>query len=180
MSRVSREKNLDGALRLLARVKGQVEFHVYGPHQDAGYWSECRHLIEALPDNIRVLDHGPVPASEVVVTLRQHHILLLPTFGENFGHVILESLLAGCPVLISDQTPWRGLEEKGVGWAIPLSDSNAFVTVLQRCVHLGNEEFQVMSARARQYGADVAGDPEVVSQNISMFSSQLRMRVRAA
>ena len=37
-------------------------------------------------------------------------VFLLPTGGENFGHAIFEALSCGVPVLISDQTPWRGLE----------------------------------------------------------------------
>ena len=36
--------------------------------------------------------------------------LILPTKGENFGHVIAESLSASLPVIISQNTPWRNLQ----------------------------------------------------------------------
>ena len=36
---------------------------------------------------------------------QEYDLLFLPTKGENFGHVILESMSAGTPVLISDTTP---------------------------------------------------------------------------
>jgi glycosyltransferase involved in cell wall biosynthesis len=39
----------------------------------------------------------------------------MPTLNENFGHSILESFCAGCPVIISDQTPWNGLQAIKVG-----------------------------------------------------------------
>jgi glycosyltransferase involved in cell wall biosynthesis len=47
--------------------------------------------------------------------------MVLPTYNENFGYVILEALLAGCPVILSDQPPWRDLEARQVGWTIPLA-----------------------------------------------------------
>ena len=31
---------------------------------------------------------------------------------ENFGHVIVESWQNGCPVLISENTPWKNLESQ--------------------------------------------------------------------
>ena len=46
--------------------------------------------------------------------------MILPTLGENFGHVIVEAWTAGCPVLVSDRTPWRQLASHGVGWDVAL------------------------------------------------------------
>ena len=56
--------------------------------------------------------------------------MILPTFNENYGHVILESLTAGCPVIISDQTHWLTLSEKKAGWDLSLSDQQQFVDVI--------------------------------------------------
>lgn len=44
----------------------------------------------------------------------------MPTFNENYGHAIVESFVAGLPVVISDRTPWRNLEKINAGWDIPL------------------------------------------------------------
>ncbi len=65
-------------------------------------------------------EHGPLPPDRVAEALRANHLLFLPTRSENFGHVILEALAAGCPVLLSDRTPWRNLARAGVGWDLPL------------------------------------------------------------
>ncbi len=101
--------------------------------------------------------------------MREHDLFFLPTLGENFGHVILEALCAGCPVLISDQTPWRGLEEKGVGWDLSLSKPEMFREVLQRCVDMNDEEYMKWSERAREYGVNVSRDDNVVKQNRQLF-----------
>ncbi|MGA2032743.1 MAG: glycosyltransferase, partial [Thermoguttaceae bacterium] len=152
LSRISRKKNLDGALRMLAHQQGRIDFHIYGPHEDANYWHSCLGLIETMPPNIRVCDHGTVDPGTVVSVFRRHHLFLLPTLGENFGFAILESLSAGCPVLISDRTPWRGLEAKGVGWDLPLEPSSAFERVLQQCVKMDNDAFQQLSRAAARFG----------------------------
>ncbi|MBN8497849.1 MAG: hypothetical protein J0M32_13465 [Candidatus Accumulibacter sp.] len=55
----------------------------------------------------------------------------LPPFSENFGHAINEALSVGVPVLISDKTPWRNLQEKGMGWDLPLDNRRAFIEVIE-------------------------------------------------
>ena len=169
LSRISRKKNLDGALRMLADLQGEVHFDIYGPLEDDRYWRECQRLIAALPANIQVEYRGTVPHEEVSGVMSRYHLFLLPTLGENFGHVILEALVAGCPVLISDQTPWRGLSAGGAGWELPLSDSGAFRSVLQGCIDMSAVNHAELSARAAHYGLRHSDSEAVVRQNRDLF-----------
>ena len=113
--------------------------------------------------------HGYVDAGEVLATLAAHDVLLLPTRGENFGHVILESLLSGCPVLISDRTPWRGLESQGVGWDLPLEDLPRLRQAVQRLVDMGPEQHAELSWAARRYGVAYVNDEETLERNRALF-----------
>ena len=106
---------------------------------------------------------GAAPHSQVASIMAEHDLFLFPTHGENYGHVIVEALLAGCPVLISDQTPWRRLEAAGVGWDIPLARPDAFRAVLEACVNMDDSMFSTWSARARAYAWQHASDPTVVT-----------------
>jgi glycosyltransferase involved in cell wall biosynthesis len=47
---------------------------------------------------------------DVPGTFAQYDLFAFPSRGENFGHVVLESLSVGTPVLVSDRTPWKGGE----------------------------------------------------------------------
>jgi glycosyltransferase involved in cell wall biosynthesis len=94
---------------------------------------------------------------------------LFPTLGENYGHVICEALNAGCPVLISNQTPWRNLQEKGVGWDFPLEEEERFTATLQQCVDAGGDWYAGLVARAAAYGRMAASDPEITEQHRRMF-----------
>ena len=169
LARIARMKNLSGALKILNGVKGLVNFHIYGPREDVGYWDECGQLLQDLPDNITVECHDAVRPEEVHGVLGRHHLLLLPTLGENFGHVIFESLSVGCPVLISDRTPWRGLEGKGVGWDLRLDNLEGFQTALQRCVDMGEEEYTRLSQRARDYATQYRADASALDAYRTLF-----------
>ena len=51
--------------------------------------------------------------------------------------------MAGCPVIISDCTPWKNLEIKKAGWDIPLKDKIKFLEIIQMVVNTNNEEFLI-------------------------------------
>ena len=169
ISRCTRKKNLAGALRMLERVSGDVSFDIYGPAEDAEYWRECSGLIAALPANIRVRYWGEIEHDKVGQVFAEHELFLFPTLSENYGHVICEALASGCPVLISDQTPWRNLETEGVGWDIPLGETERFRSVLQQCVDGDDEWFAALSKRAMNYGAKRASDPKTIDANRKLF-----------
>jgi glycosyltransferase involved in cell wall biosynthesis len=171
VSRVSRPKNLLGALQILGGVSGDVAFDIYGPVEDAEYWRECQCAIAALPANVRVQYRGEVEHDKIWKVFSNYHLFLLPTWAENFGHVICEALAAGCPVLISDQTPWRNLETEGVGWDIPIAKTEAFQTVLQHCVDGDDEWHTALSMRAIDYATKRASDPEIIGANRRLFRS---------
>jgi glycosyltransferase involved in cell wall biosynthesis len=170
-ARVAKIKNLLGALELVDGVNGDIRFDLFGPIEDNDYWARCQLRIADLPPNISVRHRGPIPFGEVVTALANYDALLLPTLGENFGHAITEALAAGCPVIISDRTPWRKLEARGVGWDIPLSEPDRFRTVLVRLVAMNHEEHRRWSDAARAYAAKLAADPGTLDANRRLFTT---------
>lgn len=170
ISRISPKKNLDFALRILGGVKGEVEFSIYGPVDDDAYWSECEAIASALPENVHVVRYGPIEHDRVAGVFAEHDLFFFPTRGENYGHVIHEALMAGCPVLTSDQTPWRDLQARNAGWDLPLGSDEPYRAVLEKCLWMGPEEHAVWSAGARALGGQVSEAADVVEQNRALFS----------
>lgn len=169
LSRISRMKNLSGALEMLMLLNGEIQFDIYGPIEDKSYWSKCKKIINALPENIEAGYCGIVKHDKVIELMKEYDFFFLPTLGENFGHVILEAFCAGCPAVISDQTTWRGLEEKGVGWDLPLTRKDIFRKILQKCLEMENDEYTKWSERARRYGMHVTNESITVEQNRKLF-----------
>lgn len=129
LSRVSPMKNLDHLLGLLKRVRTPVALSVYGPLGDVAYWQHCKTLAASLPAHVRMEYLGDVPPDKVAGVFGQHDLFAFPTRGENFGHVILESLCAGTPVIVSDRTPWQADAAGGVT-VLPLEAVDAWADAI--------------------------------------------------
>jgi glycosyltransferase involved in cell wall biosynthesis len=169
LGRVVKMKNLDYALSLFRDLKGEVVFDIYGPLEDKHYWGKCTKQIESLSQNIKVSYCGDIDHNEVSEKFKKYHILLLPTLGENFGHVILEALAGCCPVIISDRTPWRDLEEKGAGWDIPLERRDLFKGVLQKCIDMDQADYSALSAQSKVLCNEVVNDDKIIQKHIDLF-----------
>ena len=169
LSRITPKKNLDFLLRMLARVRSPVALQIFGPIEDAAYWSSCEALLRQLPANVSARYAGSVEHSRVGQVMRDHDLFFFPTHGENFGHVILEAMLAGCPVLISDRTPWRELERHGVGWDLPLASEQRFVEVIEHCSRLSAADYESLRLRVAAYASERLADRSVVDANLRLF-----------
>ena len=171
LSRITPAKNLEYALQVLAKVRVPVKFSIYGPVRDPAYWQACQRMIDELPGTVEAKYWGAVPPTDVDEVLRMHDLFFLPTRGENYGHALAEALRAGTPVLIADTTAWRGLEEAGVGWDLPLDDGDRFARCVEQCATLGPDEYAAWRERVRRYAATRIGDERVVEANRSLFES---------
>lgn len=174
LSRICETKNLLGALQMLKGVRGRIDFHIYGPMEDEAYWGRCQRVIRTLPHAISVRYGGVIRPDQVRGVIQSHDLFLLPTLGENFGHAIIEALSAGCPVLISDRTPWQSLKMEGVGWDLPLSRPDLFRAVLQDCVDMDAGRLASFGQRARNYASKRIGQEKAVQQNRELFLSAIR------
>lgn len=162
-ARIDPKKNLVAALEALAGVSVPVQFDIVGPVGDTAYWARCQPLLARLPGHVQARYLGAKSHSELQQSLGGYELMLLPTRAENNGYVILEALLAGCAVLISDATPWRGLSALEIGWDLPLDDLAAFTNAVNSYAALTPEERLLRRDKARCYGLTrlgVASDVE--------------------
>lgn len=151
LSRIVPKKNLLFALNLLTEIDGYVMLDIYGPIEDESYWNKCLKKIENLPENINVNYCGIVAHNNISDVFLQYHALLLPTLSENYGHVIIESMLSNCPVIISDQTPWTDINEYKAGWAIGLDNTKGFVKAIESIINMDNTEHEKLITNLNNY-----------------------------
>jgi glycosyltransferase involved in cell wall biosynthesis len=74
------------------------------------------HYAHKTPGSARVLAFSGAgrPPPYAVASL-----FLLPSHNENFGLVIAEAMAHGVPVVVTDTTPWRAINNDGLGWCVP-------------------------------------------------------------
>ncbi len=169
IARIAPEKNLKFALQLLAGVKAEVEFDFYGPIYQPAYFEECLALIKQLPANVIATYKGSIEPEKVNALFQNYHALFMPSLGENFGHIILEAFVAGCPVVISNKTPWNNLESRKLGFEISLQEQNQFVQAIERLANMPDKEYIDWSSAAFLFGKDYVNNPEILKQNLNLF-----------
>ena len=169
LARIAVEKNTLLAIQSLKNVKGTVRFDLYGPIYDEAYWTQCQAAIAQLPEHVEVLHHGTVTPDEVPAVLADHHALFMPSAGENFGHTMLESLTAGRPLLISDRTPWRNLEQQHAGWDLPLDRSELFTEKVDAICGMDQATYDAWSKGAFELGARYLADPTPIEASLKLF-----------
>ena len=94
-------------------------------------------------DRVAVFDGTGLPAPYAVASL-----FLLPSHSENFALVIAEAMAAGVPALVTDTTPWTGLNLDHRGWCVPWAD---FHRTLQTAMAEGPARLNARGQRARSW-----------------------------
>jgi glycosyltransferase involved in cell wall biosynthesis len=92
---------------------------------------------------VRAFDGAGQPPPYAIASL-----FVLPSHGENFGLSIAEALANGVPALVTDTTPWTGLNRNGAGWCVPWSD---YGTALRKATSEGQEALHHRGNIARDW-----------------------------
>lgn len=174
ISRITGKKNILFMLDILSRVKGDIEMNFYGiigSQEEEKYWEECKEKIQALPDNVKCKYYGEVSHDKVKYLFEEHHLFFFPTMGENYGHVIAESLAYGCPVLLSNTTPWNMLEDYKAGWNIPLDIHQKYIDALQYIIDTNQEQWCEMSHNAQNVARDYIDRAKIVNDYAKVFGA---------
>lgn len=151
VSRIHPKKNYLDVLKAAHSVKGHLELDVYGPIEDQSYWKSCCSEIATLPDNVTVEYRGPLNTDEAKKIYCGYHAFTFPTLTENYGHVIVESMLAQCPIILSKgTTPWDDIHGHG-GIVCELHDIRALSTALQNIIDTDQNEFNLIREQLRKY-----------------------------
>ncbi len=177
ISRISEKKNIRFIVGTLMGIKGErIVCDIYGMmgnEADRKYWEQCEEAAKQLPNHIEFAYRGEISHNEVATVFREHHVFFFPTFGENYGHVIAESIANGCPVLLSDTTPWSVLPSLNAGWIYSLSRKDLFEAKLQELVDMGQEEWNAYSEGAYKAALQLIDNEKLKTAHEQMFEAVL-------
>lgn len=170
IARISQEKNTFFALDVLSKITfGEIIFDIYGTIVDTHYWEMCKQQIDKMPKNIKVNYKGAISPDKISDIYKNYHFAFMPSVGENFGHSIFEAMSFGCPVIISDRTPWQNLEQKQLGWDISLDNEQKFVEVINYCLKMSQEEFNYLSQKVFNFAKDYIAKNNFIELSKTLF-----------
>jgi glycosyltransferase involved in cell wall biosynthesis len=117
LGRVNWKKGLDRLITAMAQLP-DADLIVAG--DDEGYRARLELLTARLGLGARVRFIGALHGPEKWMMFKSAQVLVLPSYSENFGNVVLEAMAVGCPVVV---TPEVGLAsvvgESGAGLVSP-------------------------------------------------------------
>ena len=178
LSRIAKVKNLHLAINYLQKVSSnyQINYTIYGNIEDQPYWETILEAIANLPKHVRVEYRGKLTFNQVQDALLNEDCLLLPTKNENFGHSIVESFLSGCPVIISNNTPWLNLQEHHVGFSLNENDEEAMVKAIEFYASMSNEDFLVLRKKCNLYISEKLNIASTIKNYITSFNECIQNR----
>lgn len=171
MARVTPIKNLDFFISLLKASKiSNFKLDIFGPIEDVDYWNQCKRIIG---DDERINYKGVLLPTEVSSLLQEYHFFVMPSGNENYGHSIVESISAGVPVIISDRTPWLGLQKHNVGFDLSLNERSAWSDCLEslKFIALNENEYNKMVKACYKYSLKHISNDKIQKENLNLFEA---------
>jgi glycosyltransferase involved in cell wall biosynthesis len=166
---ISPIKNHNLILQALSLVKSQVSWDIYGPIKDFDYWGNCEKLISKLPTNIKVTYKGEVNPLEIYDILKSSHVFILPSQSENFGHALYEAMIAGIPIITSNNTPWNFLKENNAGYNVDLTVFE-IAKVIERVSLLNQHDYNEKVISVEIYAKNAINLMKIKEQYLNLFS----------
>lgn len=126
ISRIHKRKGLDKLvdawINLNLDNNDKTCLMIAGPIDDRNYFDEQVDKISAAGLSSNFFYMGMLSGLSRVYAFNAGDLFVLPSSFENFGMCIAESMLAGTPVITSNNTPWDVVNSNESGWCIDLDD----------------------------------------------------------
>ena len=103
LGRLSRIKGLDLLLRAFAGLDVSAHLAIVGPDDKDGCVEELTRLREELNLQGRVVFAGPRFGLKKLEALADADLFVLPSQHENFGNAVVEAVVCGVPVIVTDR-----------------------------------------------------------------------------
>ena len=121
------------------------ELCIYGNSNDDIYFNQ---LINSSRKMKNIKFHGEVHTEKKWEVISKAKYLVLPSYSENFGNVVIEAMACGTIPITTDDIPWEELNEYKVGFSC---DRENLGKVLTQAINMPEEDFINLSEKTRQY-----------------------------
>ncbi len=169
---ISPMKNHLQVLIALQSVQAKIVWHIYGPVKEEAYWQQCKQLMQQLPSGISVHYHGELPPADLSKTMENFQLFIMPSKSENFGHAILEALSAGKPVITTNSTPFKNLQQFKAGYTVAADQlETELPKAIQHFASMQQDEISDCMNRAIEYARGFVSADQLQQQYQHLFTT---------
>jgi glycosyltransferase involved in cell wall biosynthesis len=168
LSRVDPKKGLDLLIRALAKVTFPYRLQIAGSG-DAHYVAELKDLIASLDMDNSVEWVGWKGSEDKFHFLAATDLFALTSRNENFAIVVIESLYAGTPVLISDQVGLATyVQQHDLGWITKIDSVEMITAQLTAAYHEKSQRQRITRSAPLQIRNDF-NDATLASSYVELY-----------
>ncbi|TAE60336.1 MAG: glycosyltransferase [Nostocales cyanobacterium] len=179
MSRIEPKKGLDlliPALNQLLKMGFDFHFVLAGTNpQDPSYEDKIKDEITNSPLKECTTMTGFVTGKTKIGLLQTADLFVLPSYYENFGIAVAEAMVAGTPVVISDQVHiYQQIIDSESGW-VGKTDVNSIVNLLTTALS-DPQECQRRGLNAQEYALNNFSWEAIAQQMIRAYQEIITMK----
>ena len=146
LSRIDPKKGLELLFKALSMVSFPYELTIAGPYKE-DYLEQLKALTREYGIDQHITWVGPVYGDAKFKLLRDHDVMVLTSYNENFANIVIESLAMGTPVLISNMVGLSTyISDNQLGWISGI-DPQHIKEILEQ-VYAEKDRLPTMSAAA--------------------------------
>lgn len=116
---------------------------------EGNYKQKLEKLAKELKIEHKIEFLGQIQGVEKENLIANSKFLILPSYTENFGNVVVEALTHGIPVVASTGTPWKILEKHKAGFWVDNS-INSLKDIVDYIINMKKEDYLEMCSNAKQ------------------------------
>lgn len=136
--------------------------------QSTGYLEYIKNLSKTLKTK-RIHFLGEKNSQEKFQIYKNCHLFVLPTYSENFGMTVAESLAASTPVIVSKGAPWNQIEDKNAGWWIDINE-DALTNCFRKALKFSPEKLKEMGLNGKKWMIDDYSWTTVAKKMLNTYS----------
>lgn len=170
LSRLHPVKGIDFLLEAVVRLKEDLAEYqiVVAGDGDSDYVNHLKQRAQELGICHLCKFKGGVYGDEKWRLYQESDFLVLPSFTENFGIVVAESLASGTPVVTTQGTPWSWLETYACGKWIKVG-VEPLVDALQEMLSMDARQLELMGRNGRRLVMEKFAVDVVARQMVGLY-----------
>ena len=175
VGRVHPKKGLPLALAAWANLAPVGwKMHVVGP-DEVGHVAELKALAERKCVERDWCFDGPLEGQAKWRAFERADVVILPTYSENFGITVAESLACGTPVITTTGTPWSGLVERKCGWWVE-PEVESIMIAMRKAMCLDRAKLKDMGDIGRRWVASDFSWPSIASAMLEGYKTLIEQK----
>ncbi|PSL30855.1 XrtY-associated glycosyltransferase XYAG1 [Chitinophaga ginsengisoli] len=170
LSRIDPKKGLELLFKALSMVSFPYELTIAGPYKE-DYLEQLKALTREYGIDQHITWVGPVYGDAKFKLLRDHDVMVLTSYNENFANIVIESLAMGTPVLISNMVGLSTyIRDNQLGWISGI-DPQHIKEILEQ-VYAERDRLPTMSAAAPALMQRDFDRSRLVNKYIELYKSK--------